>query len=587
MYPVKHEVLKNPYFNQAEFDDFTKQFAKDEANPKQFHVHLEPSLANGFQVNMCLAMTAQGVIAINGAAPWGRIESDLNYFINWAKGQKVLVFGRTTFDTVVNMDFWKDKPCIVLSNTKTYPEFENVIVVKNLIDIWDAARKLITDDGKKETLMLQGGKAHPSYPHRFSDGLGICGGASLYHYFMPYANELDITIMEFLNADEVGKNNPSRLSSVKGIRQFIHSEIHGHKILQLDTFPGRMDFEFLTQKDKGRFKNANNPEEYLYLDVTMHKAKLDIYQMPTTHIRHKNFETNEVGEKALLDFYSLKNVTGIVVFEGMDYTGKTTLLKNTMLAAQRFYSGDNETIQSTIDQFVETENYPHLVRVLRMLPYPTQKHKVHFMSIAFPERTPEIYELMENKDGRPSADVYRDIIKKHLEYFHRKVEEFRVENNVGEDDEIIVFTDRSHISSAVYQNVLIDDEKDNARTAFENTLTHWRKNALKSEIRLNDAPPISGIVYCYANLETRLERAQVRDADSNNFVSKSDQRTLKHHTLFDTLYTMAMNGLVYAWYEPPYVSVLTSCDYNGRTFALRNAVSPIADTSRSQYLELK
>lgn len=585
MFKTKLPVLANPFFKQKEFEEFVSQFKINEETKKPTHVVFNcPSDENNFTVNLCLAMTPSGVIAVNDKMPWGRIDSDLNYFTNWANNNDVLVFGRKTFERVLKMSFWKDKPCIVLSSTKTYPEYENVTVVKNMIDIWDVARELILNEENKNKLLLTRIKLSGNYPSKPTNALGICGGAELYHYFMPFASELDLTLMFFDGATSI--ENHDGVVCVKGIAQFHKSESLSHQLHIADYFSGRHDFNFSTSETVGEYHiNTAGAVGVIKKPVKMQKAQLEIYQHPHTHISYRQRDNDVKSTKPIMDFYGLKNVTGIVVFEGMDYTGKTTLLKNTLLAAERFYTSDNETISKTIEQFIETENYPNLVRVLRMLPYPTKKHKFHFMSISFPERTPEMFELMENKDGRNSVEVYRDIVTKHLDYFYRKVEEFKQVNNVGEDDEIIIFTDRSHISSAVYQNMLIEDD-DSPYTATRKTLVNWDENAIYAQISDNNFPPISGVVYCYANLETRLERAQVRDKDSNGFISTSDRRTLKHHTLYDMMYAHALNANIYDLRKLPNMKDVDNHYLRYRTFALGNEVSPVADTSLSLPLEL-
>lgn len=108
-------------------------------------------------LNQIVAVSKNHVIGKNNDLVWHYPE-DLKYFKDMTKN-KIIIMGRKTYDSVLKP---KGKPLpnrfhIVISRTSKDSGFENVLFVKNKIEAYMLAQRLILDQKYPEDVFVVGG----------------------------------------------------------------------------------------------------------------------------------------------------------------------------------------------------------------------------------------------------------------------------------------------------------------------------------------------------------------------------------------------------------------------------------------------
>lgn len=116
-------------------------------------------------ISLILACDLNGTIGIDNKLPWGHLKADMKHFMDHTNG-KLVVFGRKTFEAM-NKPL-PNRQVLILSNSNFKSEYGDTF--NSIDDILDAYDKSDKD-------------------------LVVCGGMNVYEQFMPYVQEIYLTLV--------------------------------------------------------------------------------------------------------------------------------------------------------------------------------------------------------------------------------------------------------------------------------------------------------------------------------------------------------------------------------------------------------
>ncbi len=120
-------------------------------------------------IKLVWAMDLNGVIGKNNGLPWN-IKEELKHFVKITKNNTILM-GRTTFEHLPG----------ILPNRKI------IVLTRN---------ESLTSDNKDVKYCHNLNKLVDEYANNPNLDLYVCGGANIYKQFLPFANELIISIIK-------------------------------------------------------------------------------------------------------------------------------------------------------------------------------------------------------------------------------------------------------------------------------------------------------------------------------------------------------------------------------------------------------